>query len=251
MSNARRLSASVSGSRDAIRRSSVMSWNWPTQHSGRPNSSRRKVRLASVQTTSPSGRTKRFSHCQVLSSPRRMRQAASTSLWRSSGCVSSWSRMPISSSAVRPSSAHSAALTRTYSPSVLNSAIPSGIWSNASSSVPGCWRSTSRSRQRNPSSSTRTLTSSANGTPSARRPSSGTSGTSVPAVDALERRPQPGGAGHEIADRRSHGIVLEHLRRRRARREDRRRAASSSTAASGSRARDAGMARPIDRPRSG
>ena len=35
--------------------------------------------------------------------------------------------MPISSSAVRPSSAHRAAFTRTYWPSVLNSAIPSGI----------------------------------------------------------------------------------------------------------------------------
>ena len=51
----------------------------------------REVGVAPRRSSS-SGRTKRFSHCHVSHSPLRMRHAASTSLWRSSGCVSSWSR---------------------------------------------------------------------------------------------------------------------------------------------------------------
>ena len=45
--------------------------------------------LAIAHTTSPDGRRKRFSVCQVSSSPLRIRQAASTSAWRSAGWVNS------------------------------------------------------------------------------------------------------------------------------------------------------------------
>ena len=166
----------MSGSREASRRSSVMSWNWPTQHSGRPCSSRRKVRLASVQTTSPSGRTKRFSHCQAV---QLAAQDAPGGVEVALAVVGMGELLVAHAEQLVGGAAEQRAQRRVDAHVLAvgveqrhpdRHRVEGGVERAGRAAV-----ELAQDAQQPAASSTRTLTSSANGTPLARRPSSGTS----------------------------------------------------------------------------
>jgi hypothetical protein len=104
----------------------VMSWNWPSQNRGRPASSRMKGQVRDR----PHDRAVRGQEALLRlpdvdlgleDAPRRVEVRLAVV-----GGVSSWSRRPSSSSSRRPSIRQSSSFTRTYWPSVLNSAMPIG-----------------------------------------------------------------------------------------------------------------------------
>jgi len=115
---------------------------------------------------------------------------------------------------VRPSIWHSAEFTRTYSPSPLSSAMPIGALSNATSkyrwasSTSAAWLS-SRTAHSSRSPTSRTVTSTVNGAPLARRPSSFTPRRDG-AGDARERFTRPQQPLHRPSDQ-MFGLVAEHV----------------------------------------